>query len=187
MAPSIRAARATGVVVRAARAADGDAIVRVHIESADDSYAPLARAWPAADERQRRGRWAHLVLDELQGSAQQVDVVAELAGSVVGFCSGGPARDGAHGAELELYVIHVLPSHRAAGIGALLWSEACQRLRGTALPSMYVVTLAELRCCSFYQRHGGVEVSRRQRPFHGAQRTEVIYLWAAGRSSAPLE
>lgn len=181
------AARATGVVVRAARAADVDAIVRVHIESADDSYAPLARAWPAADEQQRREHWAYLSADDLQSSARRVDVVAELAGRVVGFCSGGPARDGAHGAELELYVIHVLPSHRAAGIGALLWSEACQRLRGSALPSMYVMTLAELRCCSFYQRHGGVEVSRRQRPFHGAERTEVVYLWAAGRSSAPLE
>lgn len=169
-------------MVRAAQGADVEGIVRVHVESAEDSYAPLARSWPAVDVQQRRAHWAQLLAEGLQGGAARVDVVAELAAGIVGFCSGGPAREQAHGAELELYVIHVLPGQRAAGIGALLWKEACQRLRGAGLRSMYISTLAELRCCSFYQRHGGVELSRRPRSFHGAERTEIIYFWAAGQS-----
>lgn len=174
------------VLIRPAQLADVEGIVQVHVASTEDSYAPLARAWPAVDWQQRRAHWAELVTAGLESSTQRVDVVAELAGKVVGFASGGVAREPAHGAEVELYVIHVSPDHRARGVGSLLWSETCRRLRGAGLRSMYVSTLAELRCCSFYQQKGGVELSRRPRPFHGAERTEVIYLWAAGRSSRPV-
>ena len=87
------------VLVRAAQDADVDGIVRVHVESAEDSYAPLARAWPAADVEQRRAHWATRINAGLRGEVQRVDVVAWLAGSIVGFCSGGPAREAAHGAE----------------------------------------------------------------------------------------
>ena len=117
--------------------------------------------------------------------AQRVELVAERAGRVVGLLSGGPARDQAHGMELEIYVIHVLPGQRGAGVGALLWQEGCRRLRGSALRSMFVSTLAELRCCFFYERHGGQVLRQKPLSFYGAERTEVIYFWPAGRSSLP--
>jgi ribosomal protein S18 acetylase RimI-like enzyme len=168
------------VTVRSARSSDVDAIVAIHVESTNEAYAPLAKTWPAADVEQRRAHWVEWLQEGRASGGQRVEVVAELDDEVVGFSSGGPARDGTPGAEVELYVIHVLPRCRGAGVGAALWSELCQRLRGPALRSMYVSTLAELRCCSFYERHGGRVASRRPRSFHGAERTEVIYFWPAG-------
>jgi hypothetical protein len=70
-------------------------------------------------------------------------------------------------------------------VGALLWQEGCRRLRGGALRSMFVSTLAELRCCSFYERHGGQVLRRKPLSFYGAERTEVIYCWPAGRANLP--
>jgi len=90
------------------------------------------------------------------------------------------------GAEVEIYVIHVLPEYRGTGIGGRLWSEACGRLRGESLCAMYVATLAELRCCSFYERRGGVSARRAARMFHGAPVTDVIYLWDKGCSHQAL-
>jgi hypothetical protein len=45
---------------------------------------------------------------------------------------------------------------------------------------MYVDTLAELRVCSFYERHGGVAIARGDITFLGALRTHVAYRWARG-------
>jgi hypothetical protein len=49
---------------------------------------------------------------------------------------------------------------------------------------MYVETLAELRCCSFYEAHGGEVASRVPRNLHGGAVTGVVYLWPRGRSHA---
>jgi GNAT superfamily N-acetyltransferase len=173
----------SGVVVREALPSDVDAIVRTHVESSEEAYAPLANAWPAVDLERRRALWAGWVDEAQRGDGGRVELVGEVEGRVVGFISGGPARQRERGAELEVYVIHVLPSQRGTGLGSLLWSAACQRLRGPGLRSLYVSTLAELRCCSFYERHGGQVLSRRPHLFHGAERTEVIYLWPAGHPS----
>jgi hypothetical protein len=48
------------------------------------------------------------------------------------------------------------------------------------LSASSVDTLAELRCCSFYERHGGEIVERRPTGFYGATRTHVTYRWAEG-------
>jgi GNAT superfamily N-acetyltransferase len=79
-------------------------------------------------------------------------------------------------------VIHVLPEYRGTGIGGRLWSKACGRIRGESLCSMYVATMAELRCCSFYEHRGGLSARRSARMFHGAPATDVVYIWDRGCS-----
>jgi ribosomal protein S18 acetylase RimI-like enzyme len=172
--------------VRSARPADVDGIVEVHTASQEQAYAPLAETWPVADAGRRREQWLGWIQEAEAVDAQRRVLVAERNGGVIGFVSGGPARNVAHGAELEIYVIHVLPAQRGAGAGALLWQQGCLLLRGPALRSMFVSTLAELRCCSFYERHGGQVLLRRPISFHGAQRTELIYFWPAGLPSQPV-
>jgi ribosomal protein S18 acetylase RimI-like enzyme len=172
-------------IIRAARLSDVDAIVRVHIESTQDAYAPLARTWPGPDGDAKRAHWASW-LNEDGKDTNRVDLVADVEGSVAAFVSAGPARQGNIGTEFEIYVIHVLPQCRGAGLGARLWNEVCQRIRGESLRSLYVATIAELRCCSFYEARGGQIVSRRPRMFHGAAVTDVIYLWPAGASSEAI-
>ncbi len=166
----------TDPVLRKAGVGDARAIARVHIASSDDTYAPLAAQWQTDDPDERTARWARSL-----GEENRLVVVAEGAdGAVIGFATGGPARRKEPDAALEIYAIHVHPGSRSRGVGDALWNAACRDLRGSQLAALYVDTLAELRACSFYERHGGKVVERGATTFHGAQRTHVTYRWALG-------
>ena len=79
-------------VIRHARQSDAEGIARVHIASADDSLAPLAREWPAPDLDRRTEQWA----ERLQ-AADRIDMVATVADQVVGLRRGIAT---AHGTEV---------------------------------------------------------------------------------------
>jgi ribosomal protein S18 acetylase RimI-like enzyme len=166
-------------VVRRAGVGDARGIALVHIASSDDAYAPLAGQWRAEGIEERTAKWAAGL-----GEPDRLVLVAEDAhGVVIGFVIGGPARRREPGAELEIYAIHVSPPHRGRKVGEALWNAACLELRGPGLVALYVDTLAELRACSFYERHGGEVVERRVTDFLGARRTHVTYRWARGARS----
>lgn len=163
------------VLIREASALDAAAIARVHLESSNDAYAPLARSWPPPDPVARTAHWTQLLL-----APQRVTLVAVKRGDLVAFASGGPARRSGLDALLEVHVIHVLPEHRANGLGSRLWSAICTQLRGVNLAPIYVETLAELRCCSFYEAHGGRLAQQKKAKFHGGDVTEIVYRWPEG-------
>jgi ribosomal protein S18 acetylase RimI-like enzyme len=166
----------TEPILRKAGVGDARAIALVHVASSDDAYAPLAAEWQADDADERAARWVRSL-----GEGNRLVLVAEGADeAVIGFVNGGPARRREPDAAFEIYAIHVWPTHRGRGVGDALWNAACRDLRGSDLAAMYVDTLAELRACSFYERHGGRVVERGMTTFHGAQRTHVTYRWALG-------
>lgn len=163
-----------GAVIRHARRSDAEGIARVHIASANESFAPLVRAWPAPDLARRTEQWAA----SLQ-TADRVDMVALAADDVVGFIGGGPPRKRDIPASVEIHVMHVLPTHRRAGIASQLWDAACTTLRGDALAPLYLETLAELPCCTFYDARGGEVLTRTPGTFFGGAVTYLTYLWPA--------
>jgi ribosomal protein S18 acetylase RimI-like enzyme len=163
--------------------ADAEAIARVHIASSEDSYAPLAEAWRARDVAESTARWEGW-LGQALIDPQRCELVAEVGGRVVGFIGAGPARRDDVNAVVEVYVIHIHPANRANGLGSALWATACARIREAALRSLYVETLAELRCCSFYEARAGERVSSIPDTMHGGAVTRVVYLWRDGQSSA---
>jgi ribosomal protein S18 acetylase RimI-like enzyme len=165
-----------GAVIRRARPSDAEGIARVHIASADDSLAALARQWPASDLVRRTEQW----VKSLQ-AADRVDMVATVADQVVGFIGGGPPRQQDIPGGVEIYVVHVLPAQRGAGIGGQLWDVACTTLRGPALAPLYLETLAELPCCTFYDARGGEVLTRTPGTFFGGAVTHVAYFWPAGK------
>jgi ribosomal protein S18 acetylase RimI-like enzyme len=163
-------------VIRPARQSDADGIARVHIASADDSLAPIAREWPAPDIARRTEQWAK----SLQ-AAGRIDMVATVADQVVGFIGGGPPRQQDIPGSVEIYVLHVLPSHRSAGIGGQLWDAACTNLRGLTFAPLYLETLAELPCCTFYDDRGGEVLTRTEGTLYGGAVTHLTYHWPAGK------
>jgi GNAT superfamily N-acetyltransferase len=167
--------------LRVAHPGDAEAIARVHVESSEEAYAPLAKEWPPQDLAASTARWSSWLGSD--PDPNRVDLVLELDGAVVAFVSGGSARRQGIPADVEIRVIHVLPQHRGKGFGDQLWSAATKALRGPDLRAMYLATLGELRCCSFYDAHGGEVVRRSPRDFHGSTVTDVVYVWPHGRSS----
>jgi ribosomal protein S18 acetylase RimI-like enzyme len=163
-------------VIRRAGPSDAEGIARVHIASADDSLASLAREWPASDLVRRTEQWAV----SLQ-AAGRIDMVATVADRVVGFIGGGPPRRQDVPADVEIYVVHVLPNHRGSGIGGQLWDLACTTLRGAAHAPLYLETLAELPCCAFYDARGGQVLTRSAGTFFGGVVTHLAYYWPAGK------
>lgn len=163
-------------VIRRARQSDAEGIARVHIASAEESLAPLAREWPKADLERRTAQWA-----ESLRVAERLDLVATIADEVVGFIGGGPPRKQAIPGGVEIYVVHVLPAHRNAGVGGLLWDAACATLRGPTLAPLYLETLAELPCCAFYDSRGGEVLTRTAGTFFGGVVTHIAYLWPEGK------
>jgi ribosomal protein S18 acetylase RimI-like enzyme len=163
-------------IIRQARQSDAEGIARVHIASADESLAPLAREWPTSALDRRAEQWAA----SLQ-AADRLDMVATVADQVVGFIGGGPPRQQDLPEGVEIYVVHVLPAHRCAGIGGQLWDLACTTLRGPACTPLYLETLAELPCCAFYAARGGEVLTRRAGTFYGGAVTHLAYYWPAGK------
>jgi GNAT superfamily N-acetyltransferase len=138
--------------------------------------APLAPEWPAQDLGRRTQHW----VASLQ-AARRLDLVATVADEVVGFIGGGSPRQQATPGAVEIYVVHVLPAHRGAGIGGQLWDFACTTLRGPAHAPLYLETLAELPCCAFYDARGGEVLTRTAGTFYGGAVTFLGYYWPAGK------
>jgi ribosomal protein S18 acetylase RimI-like enzyme len=107
-------------------------------------------------------------------------MVATVADQVVGFIGGGPPRQQDIPGAVEIYVVHVLPTHRGAGIGGQLWDLACTTLRGPALAPLYLETLAELPSCAFYDARGGEVLTRTVGTFYGGEVTFLGYHWPVG-------
>jgi ribosomal protein S18 acetylase RimI-like enzyme len=164
--------------IRPAVLDDAEQIARVHIASSDEAYAPLAGDWPIADLQRRVESWREWF--SAPDISKRTLLVADAGTELVGFVGGGAARRQEPNAATEIYVIHVMPLRRGHGIGGQLWQAACAAIRGDARESMFVETLAELRCCSFYESHGGEVVERTPKGFHGATRTLVVYRWGRG-------
>lgn len=160
--------------------ADGPAIARVHHASwvttyrglfpdelLDDADLPL---WEANRERMIR---------ELP--PERFYLVAESDGEIVGFATGGPARDAPE--EAEIYAIYLLKEHQGRGIGRLLVRESARRFAERGLRNMLIWVLHEnTGGRAFYERLGGRAdrekkdtVGAPDRPRH--EITEVGYVW----------
>lgn len=123
-----------GATVRPLEPGDRDAVRRQHWET----FGPEL----AFDE---------IVLDRLFLHEQAVNLVAEMDGQVVGYCS---AIHGLHD-PARLFTIHVAPEARGQGIAADLLVELERRLvaRGCGRVELYVHTENEA-AIGLYEDHG---------------------------------
>ena len=108
-------------------------------------------------------------------------LVAESDGEIVGFCTGGPARDAAEDA--EVYAIYLLEQQQGRGIGRELLRESARRFVARGMRTMLIWVLREnAGGRAFYERLGG-RADREKQDTVGApgrarhEITEVGYVW----------
>lgn len=143
------------MLIRQATTSDIADVARVHVA-----------AWDAAKEGldlttrrtldDREDLWARF-LAERRGALW----LAEVEGSVVGFCAIGPSRDDDRAGESEIYTLYVDPHLWGRGLGSALMSQA---------PLDEVVSLwvseANHRARSFYAHRGFLPDGAREEGHH---------------------
>ncbi len=162
-------------LVRPAELDDAAAIARVHVATwrtayrgllPDDFLASLDEAWYA--ERWRR------TLGDTSGRVY----IAEAAGAVVGFASGGRERAGEDGYEGELYAIYILDEAHGRGHGRRLLQAVAGGLRELGLRDMIVWVLRDNQAARrFYERLGGVYIREQPITIGSSLVQEVSYGW----------
>jgi GNAT superfamily N-acetyltransferase len=114
----------------------------------------------------------------------RVAYVAEVAGEVIGFATGGRARHLKGGYRGEVYALYVRDAHQGRGIGrALLRTSAAELVKRGLTPIVIWTLFDNPASRGFYESLGGVAIGEKREPFVGHELHEVAYGW---RDPAPL-
>jgi GNAT superfamily N-acetyltransferase len=158
--------------VRAAAAADADAIGQVHADTWRAAYAGVLPE-AAFDVNARQRFWREVF--EREWPPASAVFVAEFEGAVIGFAGVGESRE--EEGVGELFTIYVEPGRWGTGAGRALIERAEESLAGSGFDEALLWVLeGNERAERFYRaagwtRDGGQKVEE----FQGAALTEVRY------------
>ncbi len=162
------------ILIRKAEPSDAAGIARVHVESWRSTYRGIVpdAYLDALDEAERAGHWRDLLKNGM------LVLIAERAGEVLGFATGGKSRDGLAGCDAELYAIYLLEEAQRARIGRDLLREVARLLNQDGFRSMGVWVLAKNPAKGFYERMGAEYAGAKDIEIGGATLAEQAYVWA---------
>lgn len=162
-------------VIRQALAADVPAIARVHVDSWRTTYRDIVPEDHLAklSYAKREEIWNRVITDR-----RQFTLVAEVAGRIVGFASGGRNRGGEADYLGELYAVYLLQAQQQRGLGRRLTLGVASELENTGIPSMLVWVLRETPACEFYIKLGGKPVASKLTLIGDKTLEEVAYGWS---------
>jgi ribosomal protein S18 acetylase RimI-like enzyme len=165
-----------GIEVRIADASDAAAVARVHVETSRVAYDGLLpeESQSAFTFERRLASWS----ETLGGACGEFVYVAEREGRVVGFASGGAAREPDAEYDGEMYTAYVLPAEQRRGAGRLLTLAVAERLAREGFRAMMLRVLEENACARrFYESLGGVPVRRSLHEQAGRGVVVLVYGW----------
>jgi len=164
------------VHIRPALVADAAGIARVHVDTWRAAYQGLinAETLNGLSVEQRAERWQA----QLEAPApKSFLLVAEQAGSVIGFASGGCERTDDPLYRGEIYALYLRPENHRQGIGRRLVEAGAQALLENGLPSMLIWVLRDNPSRRFYEALGGQHVREQEVEIRGQMLWEVAYGW----------
>jgi ribosomal protein S18 acetylase RimI-like enzyme len=103
--------------------------------------------------------------------------VAEDAGRIVGFITGGCERNGDDIYSGEIYTLYVLKQFQRRGIGEKLVTSLATRLNQDGIYSMLVRVLKLNPYRRFYQKINGTYIKAERLPFAGEIMDVEAYGW----------
>lgn len=134
----------TGVTIRRGNGNDLEAIRDVALAAWSEGY----DAFDETEVRRIVDDWYDP--EELEAAFADAAVeflVAEVAGSVVGFCHGGIEEE-----EADILRIYVHPDHQQEGVGTALHDAFADRCRDEGVARLYAFVLADNDAgCAFYE------------------------------------
>jgi GNAT superfamily N-acetyltransferase len=165
------------ILIRAATPGDADGIARVHVEGWRTTYRGIVpdSYLDSLDVIQRSARW----LDILNSPSRVL--VAEEAGSIVGFANGGAIRETVCDCDAELYAIYLDAGRRREGIGTALLADLARLLDEDGFQSMAVRVLDANMATRFYERSGAVRVGAKSIQIGGAPFPATAFAWRSIR------
>ena len=150
------------------------AMAHVYVQTWQDTYlglVPFGYLYAMSAHELERG-----FLNDTQ-SKRALSYVAEATGEVIGFISGGYARQADDIYDGEIYALYVLKKHQRQGIGTQLVSALATALNNCDIYSMLVWVLEHNPCRRFYERLNGMYLRKKRLPFAGEMLDTVAYGW----------
>ena len=147
---------------------------RIYVKTWRDTYLsviPFGYLFGMSESRQEQA-----FLNELS-SRQTISFVAEDAGRVVGFITGGDERNKDDIYRGEIYTLYVLKHFQRRGIGGRLVSALAARLNRNGIYSMLVRVLKLNPYRRFYQKINGTYLRTERLPFAGEVMDVEAYGW----------
>lgn len=170
------------IAIRQADEADAEAIARVQAETWETTYRGLLsrRAIAAQYHPRQAGMWRRILRADDGHSVLVAELVADVAGEVIGFASSGPNRDGASRFTGETYALYVLQAWQSYGLGRALFSASHDLLVEAGHKQAMVWVLVGNPAAGFYEQLGGLTIAERDSVVGGEKVRERAYGWWLG-------
>lgn len=162
------------MVIRPFQRTDAHSISRIYVQTWRDTYLSVIPAGYLFEMSVARHEQAFL--NELN-SKQIISFVAEEAGRVVGFITGGYERNGDNIYSGEIYTLYVLKNLQRQGIGGKLVFALVMQLNQSGIYSMLVRVLKLNPYKQFYQKINGIYLKTEHLPFAGEVMQVETYGW----------
>ena len=162
------------MVIRPSQTTDAPFMSRIYVQTWRDTYLsliPYGYLFEMSIARQEKA-----FTNELQ-SKQIVSFVAENAGRIVGFVTGGRERRGDEIYNGEIYTLYVVKPKQRQGIGTKLVSALTAQLQQSGIYSMLVRVLKLNPYRRFYQSINGIYLKTEHQPFAGETVEVDVYGW----------
>ncbi|HZU13689.1 MAG TPA: GNAT family N-acetyltransferase [Chloroflexota bacterium] len=163
------------MVIRDAQPEDAEGIARVHVDSWRSTYRGIVpdRVLDSLSYEERAAQRRRALEQRSDG---RFEMVADAGGTIIGWISAGPAREGAAPYDAEIYAIYLLAAWHGQGIGRRMMEEAVRRLVAGGHRSLLIWVLADNPTRHFYAHLGGRPVAE-QTITMGKPLLELGYGW----------
>jgi ribosomal protein S18 acetylase RimI-like enzyme len=162
------------MVIRPSQRTDAHSMSRIYVQTWQDTYLSVVPyGYLLSMSVPKHERAFH---NELK-SRQITSFVAEDAGRVIGFITGGYERQGDDIYSGEIYSLYVLKNLQRRGIGAKLVSALAAQFNRVGIYSMLVRVLKHNPYKRFYSKINGTYLKAVRMPFAGEVMEVEIYGW----------
>lgn len=163
--------------LRAARAADCEALAGIHNEAWLGAYRGVLNGVDLQKMVSRRGTgWWRGAL------TRGVDIMMlSVADTPAGYATFGPCRLSGTSMEGEIYELYLKPEYQGLGFGRTLFGRVRTTLKARNMPGLAVQVLSDNEPArNFYRALGGKRMAKSWHRLGGRRLELSIYCWPAG-------